>query len=455
MRGTHLLILLTAAAIAASAQDGPQPFKPLELGTPHGAKTAPQPNIPKDPATMYASRHEASIAALKAANAAAATHQNDRAFNLFLIAAKRDPAFATVLYDLGLLCARSHRWTDAESFLKVIPFIESTPELKKSASDELARVLLIASLENSPEGKRRMEFDIALVKALSMRKDPAVGADAATRLAQRDPSRWEAPAVVGLLSADMDHWPESVTALDTAVRLAPPERRPQLMNAREIARRQAHYQTLLSDGDQAWEKQEFGHAAKLYAEAWEVNPAATTIGLQAADGYLLDDQVVPAIECLGRLRQLGSDDEVQKATAMLQKLGAISDRAREMAAAPRTAKPPESGENPVAILARTLENVASPEMLLVAKPDPDLIEDATPFIALDDEELSAPVNAFLSTESIFAQYQKIAPGELPASPDDKAVTTDTPGKSPKVVPLDSSPAPPSGKPVLPNLDPRP
>ncbi len=458
MRRPNLLILVISFSLSGFAQDSPQTLKLPDLGGRHDSKTPAQPVGATDPAGMYASRHEAAIAALKAANLAAAARQNDRALNLLLIAAKRDPAFGTVLYDLAVVCARASRWSDAQSFLKLVPFVDSTPEVRKLAADELARVQLIASLEGSPEGRRRMEFDAALVKALSMRKDPAVGADAASRLAQNDPTRWEAPAVVGLLSADMDHWPESVAALETAIRLAPPERRPQLMNAREIARRQAHYQTLLGDADEAWDKREFGRSAKLYAEAWEVNPAATSIGLQAADGYLLDDQIAPAVECLSRLRQIGSDGEAAKATAMLDKLGPISERARESATAARTAKLPESGENPAAILAKTLENVASPEMLLAAKPAPDTVEDTTPFIALNDDELTAQTNAFLSTESIFAQYQKIAPGVLPTSPDDPGIAPASPGGQAPAAPLEKStapvpPAPVHQGPTLPDIGP--
>ena len=466
MRRFSISLLFGMAPIFAAPQEGPKPFKPLDLGPLHGEQPAASATVLKDPALMYASRHEAAVAALKAANIAAAAHANDRAISLLLLAAKRDPQYALALYDLGVLCERSGRWQDAANFFRLVAPLDASPEIKQSATAELARVQLVASLENSAAGKRQLEFDIALVKALSMRTDPAVAADAAARLAVRDPARWEAPALLGVLNADLDRWAESATVLNNAASLAPFERRPQLIQARDVARRQAQYKARLSEGDQAWEKKEYGKAAKLYAEAWAMNPAANAVGMQAATGYLLEDQVVLAIECLIRLRQTGSQEEAQTATAMLEKLGAISDSARQAALNNQAASQRVPVENPMSVIARSLADITSPEMLLVSKAAPDMIQDPTRFIPLDDTELTSSENAaLLSTESVFARYQKFVaipvplpldggPAGRPSLAPDGANTA---AGSNVLSPAESHPAPTHkllpNRPILPNLEP--
>ena len=413
---------------------------------------------------MYRDHHEAAIAALKAGNIAVANAQNDRAVGLMLLAAKRDPQFAIPIYNLGLLCERKERWPDAESFFSRIALIESSPELKKMAADELARVHLMTSLTSSDEGRRRIAFDVELANLLTKRKDPAVAVDLAGHLAQRNATRWEAPALAGVFNANLERWTESVAAFETAARLAPSERRPELLNVLEIARQHARYQALLSDADLAWDKKEYGRAAKLYAEAWEVNPAVTSVGMQAATGYLLDDQVAPAVECLSRLRETGSDDEAQRSGAMLEKLAPISDRAREAAASPRRESPHDSGANANSLIAAVLNSVVSPEMLLVSRPSADTLQDTTPFIVLNDEELTSTDVAMLSTESVFARFEKFAPPLAPPSVPEGAPGTnisDTGVPSPAAaVPTTQTTKPPASPPSLPNrpdlpdLDPR-
>ena len=58
-------------------------------------------------------------------------------------------------------------------------------------------------------------------------------------------------------------------------------------------------------------------------------------------------------------------------------------------------------------------------MLLICKAPPPFLQDNAPFIKFFDSELdlNGPTAAFLSTESIFARYERAVAGVAPAPPD--------------------------------------
>ena len=58
----------------------------------------------------------------------------------------------------------------------------------------------------------------------------------------------------------------------------------------------------MSKGDAAWYRQQYESAAKSYASAWENSPGDSKVATQAATGYLLADQVPPAVQVLSQLR---------------------------------------------------------------------------------------------------------------------------------------------------------
>jgi tetratricopeptide (TPR) repeat protein len=405
-----------------------------------------------DPATLYRSRHEAAIAALKAANQIASLgRSNDRVIDLLLIAAKRDPHFGKVVYDLGVVCAKGERWDDAIRFYQRAPQVEPDQEVARRAADELERVQLVAKLESTTDGKRQRQFDTQFMEITKKANADAVAAlDLLNRLANVD-HRWEAPALQGVLQASLGEYAASSQALESAGRLAPADRRQALVSATKLAREEAKYWDYKRNAELAWDKQEYQPAAKLYSQAWETSQQRISVGMQAAVAYLMADQIGPAVNILTRIGQQGSPEYANQARNMLSALKAVSAEAAAAATMERHGGP-EGPPADVADRIRTLVgDLTSPQMLLVGKAPPPFLQDNTPFIAIPDSEISGPEVAFLSTESIFVRYETVVsegaqvPTEGPRPASAPATGTGHPtGTNP---PIDTAPTQVSGRPL--------
>jgi tetratricopeptide (TPR) repeat protein len=359
-----------------------------------------------DPAALYQSLHEAAVAALKEANKVAAlSRSGDRAINLLLIAAKRDPSFGKPVYNLGVLCAKADRWQDAINFYGAAQQVDPTPQMVKLAADELERVQMLSSLEATAEGRRRRQFDQDFMGALKNSKDPVLALDSVTRLNKNDAGRWEALALAGILQAELGKYGDSAKALEAAARLAPETHRKGLASAADLAKREAQYEDLVQNGDLNWEKQQYEQAAKLYAEAWNLNEGQAAVGMQSATGFLMSDQVSLGVQILTRIRQTGSTEYSQKATLMLRELAAISEEAKRAASLNRSDTAAIAKSDATGGIRGFVGELSSPEMNLVVKATPELLQDNTDFIPIPDPELTRPEIAYLSSESIFERYK--------------------------------------------------
>src|ERR1017187_388447 len=189
-----------------------------------------RPDPGKDIAKLYSSHREAALAAFQAGykSATATEKRLERAMGLFLLSLRRDPTLAKALYNLGILCALSSRWSDAISFQSEFQMQSAVePAWLKSSASEVELLKTIIQLDGTPEGKRRMQFDRDLGLVLKM-TDPIPALNAANRLPQRDKNFWEAPALAGIFHAETKAYSESTKFLDQAAGLAPSDRRANL-----------------------------------------------------------------------------------------------------------------------------------------------------------------------------------------------------------------------------------
>jgi hypothetical protein len=201
-----------------------------------------------------------------------------------------------------------------------------------------------------------------------------------------------------------------------------------------VARREASFVDSVTKADAAWEKQQYEAAARSYASAWENSPGDTKVGMQAATGYLLADQVPPAVQILSQLRGSAPADMRPKVTAMLKELGAVSDEAKRAAdRAPDAAAPAPSAAGGAEQIRTLVGQLATPQMELAARPSPALVDDKTNVIPVEDKEITNPQSdlMLLSTKSVFALYQSnaglaAAPASAPAVPESPAPTPAAP-----------------------------
>ena len=411
------LVAITLAAINGTVLFAQAPARltlPGAVG--HLANDAGPAATAIDITVRYGSRREAAIAALKAGNdAATVARAPQRALGLFLLSARRDPLFATAVYDLGVMCAREERWDDALNFYREAATIDSSAEMTRLTQAEIARVQLIASLEKTPDGQRARQFDIRFLSLVAKQTNTVASLEEATQLAKTDPDRWEAPALIGLLQALSGKYAESAKALDSAARMAPAERRKSLASAAELARSESSYEELVRAGNENWDRQQYDAAAKAYASAWETSPSRDQIGMRAATAFLMADEIPLAARTLAKLRDSGGPETSAKAGLMLKELGAVSDEAKQLALADSGSSRPEPLPDLAERIRSALGDLTSSEMQLAAKENPPLLRDDTRFIPVPDDELTSNASEAVlrSTQSVFQLYRKTNPADSP------------------------------------------
>ena len=447
MRTLIILVVVAGTVVPSLPQQKPVDFVPLS-GSGNRAPTAP----PVDSgASLYRGPHQASVAALKAAIDGLRKGRNlDHTLSLLLLAARRDPAFDTVLFDLGVICTREDRWDDAIQFYKRAQDLSASPELTKLTADEIERAQLIRSLEATDVGKRERKYDGELVKAyLLIDKDPATALVNSTLLEASDASRWEAYALAGVLAALADDFSRSAQELERASRVAPVDRRQGLTSALEAAKREAGWANAARDANAAWTQKDYKRAGRLWASAWESSPGHVDTGMHAAVAFLMADDISLAVKTLAILRARGAPAYAAKATAMLKELTPVSEEAARDITMQRIASAEGSGPDNLDLIRNDVGELLTGRIRLIAKTVPDLIEDHTIFTEMPDPELTAPDALYTSTESIYAVYlqsggSRVAPAlPVPSSPSPSSSSVlPTPESAGSVSPLAAVPRPP-------------
>jgi tetratricopeptide (TPR) repeat protein len=332
---------------------------------------------------------------------------------LFLLSLRRDPTLAKALFNLGILCAQSSRWSDAISFQSEFQMQTGVePAWLKSSASEAELLKTIMRLEGTAEGQLRRRFDMELWPVLEM-TDSIKALNEVGRLARLDKNRWEAPALAGILHAENKAYSESAKDLDEAARLAeavrlPPQRTANLKLAADAARREAAFADQVREANIFWEKQQYETAAKTYQAAWKAIPSRLETGMQAATGFLMADQVAPAVEILSSMRESAPTEMAAKISVMLRELGAISEDASAAAGRTPATSQSEPAVEPAAQIRALVGPLASSEVELVVRPAVPLLSDTSCVTPIPDEEVTGPRSdmAFISTVSIFAMYQR-------------------------------------------------
>lgn len=412
-----------------------------------------------DPIASYQNRREAALAAFQEGyKAAVVQHNRPRAIRLLLVALRRDPEFAPALFDLAVLCSQENRWRDAIAFLQEAQKqATADSSIRPLVEAELNRVEAIESMESTPAGKKQREFDIEFVAAMNKSKDP-IALNQALRI---DGTRWEAPALAGILYADLggvSGFSASAAELEKAIPLADKARADRLKSAAKVARDESVYLKDKSAADGHSGKQEHAQAAQLYAQAWGESRQHWDTALDAVTEYLLVDDTAAAVPLLSDMRDSAPPALRAKALAMLKELGAISlgaRRAAERAPAPETPQPKE----PAVRIREFVGKLTNTQMDLAVKREPDLLNDKTPVTFVPDDEIGGGNSDLMvqSTQSVFALYQRnltaVAPPsgaapeqarpDMPAAPpkDTQPAAVPAPRASDRLGPSPLGPAP--------------
>ena len=177
----------------------------------------------------YSQQRDAAAHAQSAASASQvlvhfATDQNlERAISGLREIAQRDPSYDLAAFNLGRLYEANGNWPDAAQWYAKASDVSTNTLLKTQALASKTRVLHLASLEKSVDGKRAVAYSISVQHALSLHaaglnKEAIAELDHAVSL---DSGAWQAYAVAADILASQHACAASSQFSNQAAQRAP------------------------------------------------------------------------------------------------------------------------------------------------------------------------------------------------------------------------------------------
>ena len=367
----------SAPAPTPAPQPAPAPAVPI-------VTVAVPPLAPPDLTSPYACPRDAARHRFQATLADLAANRSvPDAIRGFGQAFMEDRTYAAAAFNLGILAAIAEKWDDALAELEEAARLDPAG-LAPIAAPQIERLHLIASLEKTPDGRRKRSYDEALLAVLEKlpKMPPAEAMTALADVGRIDPKRWEAPALLAGLNGDGHGYDVAAKFLQIAIENAPgPAIRASLDAALKATERELRYVSARAGADAEAARGEYSKAAELYEAAWTAIPARSGSGLDAASTLLLNDDTARASALLARLRQGLDGPAADRAAAMLKELEPIEPAAKAPAAdAAQFYRDPGSAE-PVRIAA-LIPPIDPRPLEIYTRPLPKLVEDPEPVVLL-------------------------------------------------------------------------
>ncbi len=246
-----------------------------------------------------------------------------------------DSTYYAAAFDMAVVAAIGERWDDAIAAFQEAASLDSQA-LGALAKPAIERLQLISRLEKTSEGKRRRQYDEALLPLLaklpSLPESEAMAA--LTEVGRIDSKRWESPALLAGLSGGNGRGYEAATkyleiasanATDPAVKAS-------LRSALAAADREMRFAAARAAAEAAADGGENDKAAELFEAAWSTIPARAQNGLDAASERLLQDDTARAAAILARLKDSGDTKLADSAAAMLKHLEPLEPAAKNSSA---------------------------------------------------------------------------------------------------------------------------
>src|SRR5260370_5094874 len=89
------------------------------------------------------------------------------------------------------------------------------------------------------------------------------------------------------------------------------------------AKRKLAYLNARRNAQTTFDASDFAKAAAMYEEAFKMDAFSIDAALQAANSYLVNDDLAGAVRLLKTIRVRGTSDSIAKANAILQELTAV------------------------------------------------------------------------------------------------------------------------------------
>jgi tetratricopeptide (TPR) repeat protein len=341
------------------------------------------PLAPPDLNSPYASPRDAARHRFQVTLAELQSGRNIKAgLQGFAEALALDRTYAAAAFNLGVIASIAEKWDDALSAFEEASRRDAG--LDKLVAPQIERLRLIRSLEATPEGRRRRNYDAALYPVLAQlpKLQPAEAMAALAEVGKLDPKRWEAPALLAGLNGNGRGYDVAAKFLDIAVANATvPTVMQRLQKALEAAQRELRYTATRAAAEAAADRGEYAKAGELYENTWAVIPARASNGMEAASAWLLRDDTAHAATLLVRLRESGNSEFTTPAAAMLKELEPIEPAAKAAASDARDFFH-DAGSADSVYISDLIPPVDKSGMEVLLRPLPALVSDPEPVVLL-------------------------------------------------------------------------
>jgi hypothetical protein len=375
VRTISLLIAFAGAALAQPTST------PVTLSV---VKVDVAPLAPPDLNSPYASPRDAARHRFRATLADLESGRDIKAaVRGFAEALALDRTYAAAAFNLGVMAALADQPADAAAAFQEAARLDPA-DLGARAVPQIERLRVVAALQKTSEGRRKLRYDAALYPVFQKLGKLPVAESMSTlgEIGRIDPRRWEAPALLAGLNGAGYGYDIAAKFLDIAISNAVDSGvKAALVKARAAAQRELDYAAARTVAEGAWDRGEYGKAAENYERAWAAIPSRAENGMEAAASWLAEDDTAQAARVLWRLRGSGDAGLVSSAAAMLEDLKPVEDAAASSLNQPSAAADRAPAE-PV-LIGSLLPAIDTSGMETLARPLPRLVEEIGQVVLLE------------------------------------------------------------------------
>ena len=231
-------------------------------------------------------------------------HDVEKAKATLVLIVKSNPNYPKPRYNLGLIAASEHHWTQALQWMG--QYRDMVDDTHRAKADKIITSFRL---------RQGIEFKAAMISAVALAKAGKIkdAASAAERLQDIDDSQVDGCLLSGILEFNLHHYHNSEKLLQEAVKRASDNDKGRISDAL--------VGVLAAHAKEAGAAGKYFMAGTLYEEAWQCEPQYPMIGLAAASSYALDRHYKESA-IIARTLSNNLDPDVQtQAIALLKSMG--------------------------------------------------------------------------------------------------------------------------------------
>jgi Flp pilus assembly protein TadD len=229
-------------------------------------------------------------------------------------AIKLYPPYPQPRYNLAVLAEADENWDEAIKWFTDFLRFDAKSAYAVKARNEIVRLNKIKIQDSTPDGKKRRQYDEAIVTArglanMGLSKEAIAEAAQAVKI---DGKRWEAYALTANILANQKQDVDAAIFFQEAIEWAPSGKKDELQRALANIPKERRYRNLGRAGAEALKAGKYREAGNDFLTAWGIFPNRDEYGLDAAVAFAIAGDNDKAEALLTMLEQGASPATAKK-----------------------------------------------------------------------------------------------------------------------------------------------